>query len=398
MKDKDIKKNDINVLVISNILCMECDYNAQKRIGVLEQDTIVFDFIRFEEYFEKEIDYNGIDMAVIWINYESLFPDALISFLSNKDEFERKTSIICDLLKKLYVDVKRRCKGLVFFVGLEDYYIKITQIVGEIPLLGASIDRINLFVMDLLSREDYFVDLKKIISKIGLNNSYNEIWKYRWNATYSQALYFEVWKTIYGRFCSLYRNRIKCIIVDCDNVLWGGILAEDGIESIVLGTDDGRKFQDFQRYILALHYLGVSVCVCSKNNEEEVNEVIDFSKVEVEPLFKDYVDFETFSKSDFRAVKVKECQAVPKSKKLLQFTLDDGTGTDRTILSGIHPYYEPEELIGKTLVAIVNLPPRAMMGIESCGMLLSAIHKEDGEEKLNLLMIDRHIPAGAKLY
>ena len=273
MKDKDIKKNDINVLVISNILCMECDYNAQKRIGVLEQDTIVFDFIRFEEYFEKEIDYNGIDMAVIWINYESLFPDALISFLSNKDEFERKTSIICDLLKKLYVDVKRRCKGLVFFVGLEDYYIKITQIVGEIPLLGASIDRINLFVMDLLSREDYFVDLKKIISKIGLNNSYNEIWKYRWNATYSQALYFEVWKTIYGRFCSLYRNRIKCIIVDCDNVLWGGILAEDGIESIVLGTDDGRKFQDFQRYILALHYLGVSVCVCSKNNEEEVRRV-----------------------------------------------------------------------------------------------------------------------------
>ncbi len=135
-----------------------------------------------------------------------------------------------------------------------------------------------------------------------------------------------------------------------------------------------------------------------ENNEEEVNEVIDFSKVEVEPLFKDYVDFETFSKSDFRAVKVKECQAVPKSKKLLQFTLDDGTGTDRTILSGIHPYYEPEELIGKTLVAIVNLPPRAMMGIESCGMLLSAIHKEDGEEKLNLLMIDRHIPAGAKLY
>ena len=115
-------------------------------------------------------------------------------------------------------------------------------------------------------------------------------------------------------------------------------------------------------------------------------------------MFKDYVDFETFSKSDFRAVKVKECQAVPKSKKLLQFTLDDGTGTDRTILSGIHPYYEPEELIGKTLVAIVNLPPRAMMGIESCGMLLSAIHKEDGEEKLNLLMIDRHIPAGAKLY
>ena len=129
-----------------------------------------------------------------------------------------------------------------------------------------------------------------------------------------------------------------------------------------------------------------------------VEEKIDFSKVQIEPLFTDYVDFDTFSKSDFRAVKVKECVAVPKSKKLLQFTLDDGTGTDRTILSGIHAFYEPEELVGKTLIAITNLPPRAMMGIESCGMLLSAIHEEEGEEKLHLLMVDNHIPAGAKLY
>ncbi len=127
-------------------------------------------------------------------------------------------------------------------------------------------------------------------------------------------------------------------------------------------------------------------------------EVIDFSKVEIEPLFADFVDFETFSKSDFRAVKVKACEAVKKSKKLLQFTLDDGTGEDRTILSGIHAFYEPEELIGKTLIAITNLPPRPMMGIESCGMLLSAIHTEEGEEKLHLLMVDDHIPAGAKLY
>ena len=124
----------------------------------------------------------------------------------------------------------------------------------------------------------------------------------------------------------------------------------------------------------------------------------DFSKVEIEPLFKDYVDFETFSKSDFRAVKVLECEAVPKSKKLLKFTLDDGTGENRVILSGIHAFYEPEQLIGKTLIAIVNLPPRAMMGIESNGMLLSAIHTEEGEERLNLLMVDPHIPAGAKLY
>ena len=131
---------------------------------------------------------------------------------------------------------------------------------------------------------------------------------------------------------------------------------------------------------------------------EEASENIDFSNVKIEPLFKEYVDFDTFSKSDFRAVKVKECVAVPKSKKLLQFTLDDGTGTDRTILSGIHAYYEPEELVGKTLIAITNLPPRAMMGIDSCGMLLSAIHEEEGEEKLHLLMVDDHIPAGAKLY
>ena len=135
-----------------------------------------------------------------------------------------------------------------------------------------------------------------------------------------------------------------------------------------------------------------------EKNVKTESEKIDFSKVKVEPLFEEFVDFDTFSKSDFRAVKVKECVAVPKSKKLLQFTLDDGTGTDRTILSGIHAYYEPEELVGKTLIAITNLPPRAMMGIDSCGMLLSAIHEEEGEEKLHLLMVDNHIPAGAKLY
>nr|WP_330365171.1 methionine--tRNA ligase subunit beta [Butyrivibrio fibrisolvens] len=130
------------------------------------------------------------------------------------------------------------------------------------------------------------------------------------------------------------------------------------------------------------------------------NNKIDFSNVKIEPLFEENVDFETFSKSDFRAVKVKNCVAVPKSKKLLQFTLDDGTGTDRTILSGIHAFYEPEELVGKTLVAITNLPPRAMMGIESCGMLLSAVNnkKDSEEEELHLLMVDNHIPAGAKLY
>ena len=131
---------------------------------------------------------------------------------------------------------------------------------------------------------------------------------------------------------------------------------------------------------------------------EAKEEVIDFSNVQIEPLFSDFVDFETFSKSDFRAVKVLACEAVKKSKKLLKFTLDDGTGTERVILSGIHAYYEPEELVGKTCIAITNLPPRPMMGIDSCGMLISAIHEENGEEKLHLLMVDPHIPAGAKLY
>ncbi len=142
----------------------------------------------------------------------------------------------------------------------------------------------------------------------------------------------------------------------------------------------------------------VPCCCGCEPAEEEKKEIIDFSKVVIEPLFKDFVDFETFSKCDFRAVKVKDCEAVKKSKKLLKFTLDDGSGEDRVILSGIHSYYEPEELVGKTCIAITNLPPRAMMGIDSCGMLISAVHSEEGEEKLHLLMVDDHIPAGAKLY
>lgn len=135
-----------------------------------------------------------------------------------------------------------------------------------------------------------------------------------------------------------------------------------------------------------------------ENNEQIIEEEQEESKIEIEPLFEEEVDFDTFSKSDFRLVKIKECIAVPKSKKLLQFTLDDGTENERTILSGIHAYYEPEDLIGKTAVAILNLPPRSMMGIESCGMLISAVHTENGEEKLSLLLVDDSIPAGAKLY
>ena len=203
---------------------------------------------------------------------------------------------------------------------------------------------------------------------------------------------------------SIYQNNLYNTNDTADLGLYGPQWKTKKISFWMCAVPDGAQWTRVEEIVQLIPTMKSQGAAKNEANnaaqETKPVEKIDFSKVKVEPLFEEMVDFDTFSKSDFRAVKVKECVAVPKSKKLLQFTLDDGTGTDRTILSGIHAYYEPEELVGKTLIAITNLPPRKMMGIESCGMLLSAVNnlKDSEDEELHLIMVDNHIPAGAKLY
>ena len=294
----------------------------------------------------------------------------------------------------------------------------------EVPTKGAILaEFFDVFVEEKLIQPtfiyDYPVEISPLAKRKPDDPAFTERFEYFINATEFGNAFSELNDPIdqRGRFERQVAER-KSIEPDCRaqvdydfiNALEYGMPPTGGlgfgIDRLVMLLTDSASIRDVLLFptMKPLKDVNAGNDVVNNTPETVSNDVkaepekIDFSKVEIEPLFKDFVDFETFSKSDFRAVKVLACEAVPKSKKLLKFTLDDGTGENRTILSGIHAYYEPEELVGKTCIAITNLPPRPMMGIESCGMLLSAIHTEEGEEKLHLLMVDNHIPAGAKLY
>ena len=290
----------------------------------------------------------------------------------------------------------------------------------ELPTKGAILaEFFDAFVEEKLIQPtfiyDYPVEISPLAKRKPDDPAFTERFEYFINATEFGNAFSELNDPIdqRGRFERQVAER-KSIEPDCRaqvdydfiNALEYGMPPTGGlgfgIDRLVMLLTDSASIRDVLLFPTMKPLKGVNEEIGVNKTESEAPkaepEKIDFSKVEIEPLFKDFVDFETFSKSDFRAVKVLACEAVPKSKKLLKFTLDDGTGENRTILSGIHAYYEPEELVGKTCIAIVNLPPRPMMGIDSCGMLLSAIHEEEGEEKLHLLMVDDHIPAGAKLY
>ena len=290
----------------------------------------------------------------------------------------------------------------------------------EVPTKGAILaEFFDAFVEEKLIQPtfiyDYPVEISPLAKRKPDDPAFTERFEYFINATEFGNAFSELNDPIdqRGRFERQVAER-KSIEPDCRaqvdydfiNALEYGMPPTGGlgfgIDRLVMLLTDSASIRDVLLFPTMKPLNGVKdeIGVSSEAVEapKAEPEKIDFSKVEIEPLFKNFVDFETFSKSDFRAVKVLACEAVPKSKKLLKFTLDDGTGENRTILSGIHAYYEPEELVGKTCIAIVNLPPRPMMGIDSCGMLISAVHHEEGEEKLHLLMVDDHIPAGAKLY
>ena len=290
----------------------------------------------------------------------------------------------------------------------------------ELPTKGAILaEFFDAFVEEKLIQPtfiyDYPVEISPLAKRKPDDPAFTERFEYFINATEFGNAFSELNDPIdqRGRFERQVAER-KSIEPDCRaqvdydfiNALEYGMPPTGGlgfgIDRLVMLLTDSASIRDVLLFPTMKPLNGVKDEIGVNKTESEAPkaepEKIDFSKVEIEPLFKDFVDFETFSKSDFRAVKVLACEAVPKSKKLLKFTLDDGTGTERTILSGIHSFYEPEELVGKTCIAITNLPPRPMMGIDSCGMLISAVHHEEGEEKLHLLMVDDHIPAGAKLY
>ena len=290
----------------------------------------------------------------------------------------------------------------------------------EVPTKGAILaEFFDAFVEEKLIQPtfiyDYPVEISPLAKRKPDDPAFTERFEYFINATEFGNAFSELNDPIdqRGRFERQVAER-KSIEPDCRaqvdydfiNALEYGMPPTGGlgfgIDRLVMLLTDSASIRDVLLFPTMKPLKGVNEEIGVNKTESEAPkaepEKIDFSKVEIEPLFKDFVDFETFSKSDFRAVKVLACEAVPKSKKLLKFTLDDGTGTERTILSGIHSFYEPEELVGKTCIAITNLPPRPMMGIDSCGMLISAVHHEEGEEKLHLLMVDDHIPAGAKLY
>ena len=290
----------------------------------------------------------------------------------------------------------------------------------EVPTKGAILaEFFDAFVEEKLIQPtfiyDYPVEISPLAKRKPDDPAFTERFEYFINATEFGNAFSELNDPIdqRGRFERQVAER-KSIEPDCRaqvdydfiNALEYGMPPTGGlgfgIDRLVMLLTDSASIRDVLLFPTMKPLNGVKDEIGVNKTESEAPkaepEKIDFSKVEIEPLFKDFVDFETFSKSDFRAVKVLACEAVPQSKKLLKFTLDDGTGTERTILSGIHSFYEPEELVGKTCIAITNLPPRPMMGIDSCGMLISAVHHEEGEEKLHLLMVDDHIPAGAKLY